>query len=124
MRERNFKELFCHVRLTLVSCDYLLSDIMTNDLVVDNEYCMNRVTSALRLIEPPSELTACPQALRKAQELQGVLICGCRMPLCYMPDSDEWYKLSDPGMTGKHLVSCRGRPVNFTSHSLSIQYCF
>lgn len=32
-----------------------------------------------------------------------------------MPDSDEWFKLSDPGMTGKHLVSCRGRPVNFTT---------
>lgn len=93
-RKRNFEELFRHVRLTFVSRDYLLSDIITNDLVAENEDCVNRVTSALRLIEPPSELTAWPQAPRIAQESQGVVICGCRMTLCYVPDSDEWYKLS------------------------------
>lgn len=104
-RKGNFEKLFRHVRLTFVSRDYLLSDILTNDLVPENEDCVNRVTSALRLIEAPCELTAWPQAPRIAQESQGVLICGCRMTLCYMPDSDEWYKLSDPGMTGKDRKS-------------------
>ena len=112
-RKRSFEELFRHVRLSFVLRDHLLSDIRTNDLVVDNEDCMNRVTSALRLIEQPSELTAWPQAPRKAQKSQGILICGCKMTLCYIPDSDEWYKLSDPGTTGKHVVSCRGRLVTF-----------
>ena len=121
-RKRNFEELFLHVRLSFVSRDYLLSDIRPSDLIVDNEDCVNRVTSALRLIEQPSELTAWPQAPRKAQESQGILICGCKITLCYMPDSDEWYKLSDPGMTGKHLVSCRGRPVNFTTNLKSCEW--
>ena len=121
-RKRNFEELFRHMRLSFVSREYLLSDIRTNDLVGDNKDCVNRVTSALRLIEQPSELTAWPQEPRKAQESQGVLICGCRMTLCYIPDSNEWYRLSDPAMTGKHLVSCRGRPVNFTTNLKSCEW--
>ncbi|XP_078376071.1 uncharacterized protein LOC144659491 [Oculina patagonica] len=115
-RKRNLKELFRHVRLTFVSRDYLLSDIITNHLVADDEDCVNHVTSALRSKDQPPVPTPWPQTPRKSQESQGVLVCGCKMTLCYMPDSDEWNKSSDPAMCGKHLVSCRERPVNFTTN--------
>lgn len=121
-RKGNFKELFRHVRLTFVSRDFLLRDIVTNDLVREDEDCVNRATSALRLKDQPPVLTAWPQSPRKAQESQGILICGCKMTLCYMPDSDKLYRLSDPAIRGKHLVLYRERPVNFTSNLKSCQW--
>ena len=42
-RKKYFAELFREVRLVYVSRDYLLSDIVTNDLVNDNEGCMDLV---------------------------------------------------------------------------------
>ena len=39
-RKKYFAELFPEVRLVYVSRDYLLSDIVTNDLVNDNEGCI------------------------------------------------------------------------------------
>ena len=45
-RRKYFAELFCDVRLVYVSRDYLLSDIVTNDLVNDNEGCIDLVRDA------------------------------------------------------------------------------
>ena len=42
-RKKYFAELFREVRLVYVSRDYPLSDIVTNDLVNDNEGCMDLV---------------------------------------------------------------------------------
>jgi len=50
-RSVKFSELFRHVRLTCLSRDFLMSDVVTNDLVKENEDCLDRVTGALRWIE-------------------------------------------------------------------------
>ena len=42
-----FSELFTHVRLTCISRDYLLSHVVTNDLVKENTDCLDSVTGAL-----------------------------------------------------------------------------
>ena len=48
-REKYFTELFREVRLVFVSRDFLQSDIVTNDLVRnDNQGCMDRVKDAMK----------------------------------------------------------------------------
>ena len=56
-RERSgkFSELFTHVRLTCVSRDYLLSFVMTNDLVKENADCLDSVTGALEWLDRPTD---------------------------------------------------------------------
>jgi len=50
-RKKYFAELFHQVRLIYVSRDYLVSDIVTNDLVKDNEDCFYLVEDAMKLTE-------------------------------------------------------------------------
>ena len=47
MRKNCFTELFRHVRLVCISRDSLCSDIVTNDLVTDNECCLELVKEAI-----------------------------------------------------------------------------
>ncbi|KAM7448469.1 Kelch-like protein 2 [Porites harrisoni] len=51
MRKNCFTELFRHVRLVYISRDSLCSDIVTNDLVTDNECCLELVKEAIELID-------------------------------------------------------------------------
>lgn len=50
-RKKYFAELFHQVRLVYVSRDYLVSDIVTNDLIKDNEDCFYLVEDAMKLTE-------------------------------------------------------------------------
>ena len=53
-RKEHFAELFREVRLVHISCDFLRSDIVTNDLVNRNEGCMDLVKDAVRFIDSES----------------------------------------------------------------------
>ena len=50
-RRKHFADLFHEVRLVHISRDFLRRDVVTNDLVNDNEDCMDLVQSVLQLIE-------------------------------------------------------------------------
>ena len=50
-RSVKFRELFYHLRLTLSSREKLEKDVLTNDLVKENEGCLRDVTSALAWID-------------------------------------------------------------------------
>ena len=50
-RKKYFAELFRHVRLVYVSRDFLSRDVVTNDLVKDNEVCLDLVKDAMNLID-------------------------------------------------------------------------
>ena len=53
-RSGNFSELFGHVRLTYLSRDYLLSHVVTNDLVKENVDCLDNVRGALEWLDRPT----------------------------------------------------------------------
>ncbi|XP_078375818.1 kelch-like protein 11 [Oculina patagonica] len=61
-RSVKFGELFRYVRLTNISRDFLLSDVVTNDLVKENEDCLDRVTGALNWIDRSTVIVACELA--------------------------------------------------------------
>ncbi|KAL9951883.1 hypothetical protein ACROYT_G044624 [Oculina patagonica] len=50
-REKYFADLFRQVQLIYVSRDYLLNDIVTNDLVNDNACCLELVKAAMKAID-------------------------------------------------------------------------
>ncbi|KAL9952773.1 hypothetical protein ACROYT_G040075, partial [Oculina patagonica] len=50
-RKKYFAELFRQVRLVYVSRDFLISDVVTNELVNDNEGCLDLAKNAVHSIE-------------------------------------------------------------------------
>ena len=120
-RKEHFAELFREVRLVHISCDFLRSNIVTNDLVNRNEGCMDLVKDAVRFIDSESfhHLRVKP---RKSLEIP-VIVVGCKGHrqddgiLCYYPRADKWsrFRGTVPGYAtdcykynNNNLVSCHG----------------
>lgn len=112
-RSVKFGELFRHVRLTFILRDFLISDVVTNDLVTGNDDCLDRVTEALAWIDRVPR----PDSPRKALEMCVVAGCGKTEPLqtfLYVPEKDEFYCLpkrprTDLDRRPEHVFPCRGR---------------
>ena len=130
--ERNgkFSELFSHVRLTCVSRDYLLSHVVTNDLVKENADCLNSVRDALEWLDRPTECDVPrPHPPRKALTVNVIVITdlfGELQPCIYLPATDEWYLLpatdcQRPKM--EQAVSFRGK-VLFTNDDIASSQCY
>ena len=96
-RSGKFSELFSHVRLSCVSRDYLLSHVVTNDLVKENADCLNSVTETLEWLDRPTNCDVPrPHPPRKALSINGIVIMDCFgqvQPCFYLPATDEWYLL-------------------------------
>ncbi|XP_078343957.1 kelch-like protein 25 [Oculina patagonica] len=92
-----FAELFRHVRLTCMSRDFLVSDVVTNDLVNENENCRDSVAAALKWVDRSSDChVPRPHPPRKVHESCVVVACPISQPLncfCYIPDKDQWCSL-------------------------------
>ena len=114
-RSGKFGELFRHVRLTTISREFLLSDVLTNDLVRENEDSFAIVTGALNWIDRLGDCYAPrPHSPRKALTKSAIVITCTDIyevvhPCLYLPATDEWYRLPAPeGNPGK-IVSYRGK---------------
>ncbi|KAL9978682.1 hypothetical protein ACROYT_G016230 [Oculina patagonica] len=95
-RNGKFEELFRHVRLIFSSRDFLLKELVTNDLMQQNESCMNRVTQAINWIDrstyydPPS-----PKSPRKIFGSAALVAYRDKSVACYLPEEDKWYQLPE-----------------------------
>ena len=90
-RKGKFEELFQHVRLSFISRDYLLSDVLANDLVSGCSNC-------LKLAKDAAEGKCSFQSPRNWIDTHLVVYMG-RETFCYEPDGDKWYKLADAHLT-------------------------
>ena len=93
-RTAKFEVLFRHVRLVFVSRDYLLVDVVTNQLVRANASCLIRVSDAIELVSCASEDTLM-QSPRKRLETHAIVACGGKYTFCYLPENDTWKRLAD-----------------------------
>ena len=92
MRKNCFTELFRHVRLVCISRDSLCSDIVTNDLVTDNECCLELVKEAIELIDSTKVFKSVLCKPRKSLEASAIVAnIGYRLML-YFPREDRWYE--------------------------------
>ena len=91
-RKAKFEELFRHVRLVLVSRDFLF-DVVTNELVRDS-HCLQKVLAAIELIDYASEDTLL-QSPRRRLRTHAIVACGGKYSFCYLPEQDKWKRLAD-----------------------------
>ena len=94
-REGDFPELLHQVRLPFLSHDFLLDELVKDELITKNPvFCSNFVINAMKVVLSSSDS---PQQPRKCQEthIDGIFICGGKRALCYFPQKDMWYRLAD-----------------------------
>ena len=125
-----FSELFTHVRLTCVSRDYLLSHVVSNDLVKENTDCLDSVTGALEWLDRPTDSR--PHLPRKALTINVIVISdsyGELQRCIYLPAADEWYRFplteSQFRLGGDMFfatVSCGGKVFSFNNRTGSACY--
>ena len=115
-RSKEFSKLFRHVRLTFLSRDFLLNDVVTNELVTENEECLDSVTSALAWIDRTTDCDLSrPCSPRKSLETCVIAISGKFKPfrpLFYLPKKNAFYHLqgmTEPDCVPEHVFSCRGK---------------
>jgi len=123
-RKAKFEELFRHVRLVLVSRDYLL-DIVTNELVRENASCMRTLTEAIELVSCASEDTLM-QSPRRRLQTHAIVACGGKYTFCYLPEVDKWKRLAD-GLSESRsqrtqMVKFRDQLYTFPGNSKAERY--
>ena len=137
--ERNvqFNALFRHVRLTCVSRVFLISDVISNDLVQKNKVCLDAVTSALAWIDRPNDrYVSRPHSPRKSLETS-VIAFGVRggrwYPnfgvYFYVPERNEFFGLFETSdsevqvFPRTFVFSCRGK-LFFVSNDIRRALCY
>lgn len=109
-RKAEFERLFRHVRLALLSRDYLLN-VVTNELVVENVSCSRQVVDAIKLVMTASEDTLV-QSTRRI-ETHAIVVRGGKNSYCYLPEKDEWKQLADGFSEDRNhktrLIRCRNQ---------------
>ena len=111
-RKKYFADLFREVRLyrVYVSRDYLHSDIVTNDLVNDNEGCMDLVKDAIKVIDSEEyrHLSVSP---RKSLEFPAIVMTTGDKMVCYHPRDNTWSLfpgIAPPDIPGQ-AICCQGK---------------
>ena len=127
-RSGKFSELFSHVRLACVSRDYLLSHVVTNDLVKENADCLNSVTGALEWLDRPTDCyVPRPHPPRKALMINGIVMVdtyGEMQPCFYLPATDKWYLVPVTECQQIYVndtVSCQGKVFIITEDAARSQ---
>ncbi|CAH3162872.1 unnamed protein product, partial [Porites lobata] len=108
MRKNCFTELFRHVRLVCISRDSLCSDIVTNDLVTDNECCLELVKEAIELIDSTKVLKSVNCKPRKSLEASAIVADIGYQLMIYFPREDRWYK-KRPLLGGDGVLFCHDK---------------
>ena len=113
-REGDFPELLQQVRLTSISHDFLLNELVKEELITKNpEFCSNFVVDAMKLMLLSATDWRASQQPRKCLETHadGIFVCGGRKALCYFPKQNLWYRLQDtPFEYQNHtLTECKSK---------------
>ena len=96
-REVDFPGLLRQVRLVSISHDFLLNELVKEELVATNSVvCLNFVLDAFRLIVSATAGQVI-QKPRKCLEthMDAIFVCGGKVSLCYFPKQNLWYQLSN-----------------------------
>ena len=97
-REAHFTELLHHICLQSIPGDFLLKEIVQEDLFSQNaEFALKFVLDAMKLKEWNSTDGQLSKNYRKCLETykDGIFVCGGKKALAYFPTEDKWCKLRD-----------------------------
>ena len=94
-RRSHFPELFRQVRLVYISRDFLCNDVVTNELVKNDEDCLELAKGAIELIDSVMSLTLDTLDRKPRKCLDSSAIVAYKTEgkyLFYFPREDRWYK--------------------------------
>ncbi|XP_068729469.1 kelch-like protein 3 [Montipora capricornis] len=96
-RESNFAELLRQVRLKFMSRDFLLNELVNEELVATSNASLNFVLRSMDCIFDPfcEDAAKPPRKCFKERYADVIFVCGGRTALCYAPQDDIWYLLPD-----------------------------
>ena len=95
-RESCFPDLLRQVRLMSVSQDFLLDVLIKEELITTNIDCANFVLGSMKsILDPTCENGLEPPRKCLKSHSSGILVCGGRKSLCYLPQYNTWYQLAD-----------------------------
>ena len=104
-RKKYFAELFPYVRLAYVTLDYLSSTIAWNELVKDNEDCLDLVKNAMKFLDSKDYNNLTSVKPRKSLETHAIVAGVENHLLCYFPGEDRWSRLGDNSSFSGYLAS-------------------
>ena len=94
-REKEFSHLFHQVRLNSVHQDYLVNELVKEELITTNNECLNFVLGFLKwILDPTLQCSIKPRTCLQTQK-NGIFVCGGNKALFYLPNENIWYQLSD-----------------------------
>ena len=115
-RRVKFRDLFRHVRLTCISRDFLASNVVTNDLVKEDEECLESVFLALQWQDRSTDcVIPRPHPPRRALERDVIVVTVCELEQTlyhtnsYLPSTEQWYRLPWTSCEPTRVFSYRGK---------------
>ena len=96
-REENLPELLHQVRLPFVSHDFLINELVKEELLTKNAaFCSQFMIHVIKSLLSSSDGEASHQP-RKCQvtHVEGIILCGGRKTLCYFPQTNMWHRMAD-----------------------------
>ena len=96
-REENLPELLHQVRLPFVSHDFLINELVKEELLTKNSsFCSQFMIHVIKSLLSSNDGEASHQP-RKCQvtHIEGIFLCGGRKTLCYFPQTNMWHRMAD-----------------------------
>ena len=94
-REKEFPSLLHQVRLNSVHQDYLVSEMVKEELITTNNECLNFVLGFLKwILDPTLQCSIKPRTCLQTQ-VNGIFVCGGNKALLYHPNENIWHLLPD-----------------------------
>ena len=94
-REKEFPYLLHQVRLNSVHQDYLVNEMVKEELITTNNECLNFVLGFLKwILDPTLQCSIKPRTCLQTQ-VNGIFVCGGNKALLYHPNENIWYPLPD-----------------------------
>ena len=94
-REKEFPYLLHQVRLNSVHQDYLVNEMVKEELITTNNECLNFVLGFLKwILDPTLQCSIKPRTCLQTQ-VNGIFVCGGNKTLLYHPNENIWYLLPD-----------------------------
>ena len=95
-RESDFPDLLRQIRLMFISHDFLVNELVREELITTNIDCLNFVLGSIKYILHPTceSGTKSPRKCLK-MHTDVIFVCGGRKAMCYLPQQNMWYEIAD-----------------------------
>ena len=116
-REGSFPKLLHQVRLTSISHEFLLNELLSEELVKTNLDCVSFVLECLKLIFNGTGESYTKPARKCLERNEDVIfVCGGRKALCYYPGKKTWRQLMNTTLEHRDhsLIQYRDRVYIFS----------